>query len=87
MQAQKRIIGVSVFVACFGLALIVSSLATNHWISSTPGFLNETNKSQSANISFGLFAGYKSIDFGLGVRLHVLESKYFFKKTNKLRLI
>ncbi|CAG5135671.1 unnamed protein product [Candidula unifasciata] len=74
MQTQKRIIGVSVFVACVGVGLIVSSLATNHWISSTPGFRNETNKSQSANISFGLFAGYKSINFGLGDRPHTLES-------------
>ncbi|KAH9508572.1 hypothetical protein Btru_052052 [Bulinus truncatus] len=74
---HKKLIGLSVLVAIIGVGLIVAAFATDNWISSSPKanetlhVMNSTGGSISgytANITFGLFTGYKSIDFGIGPR-------------------
>ncbi|GFO07750.1 clarin-3-like isoform x1 [Plakobranchus ocellatus] len=75
VTAQRRWIGVSVFVAVIGVGFIVAAFATDHWIVSEPKG-NATNQNSTggsssrytANITFGLFTGSSHIDYGLGIR-------------------
>ncbi|KAI8789987.1 clarin-3 [Biomphalaria glabrata] len=80
---HKRLIALSVFIAIIGVGLIVAAFATDNWIHSTPR-ANETMRRNNssgtasgftANVTFGLFTGYKSIDFGIGPRSYNLIIK------------
>ncbi|RUS69836.1 hypothetical protein EGW08_022405 [Elysia chlorotica] len=81
VSAQRKWIGVSIFIAAIGVGFIVAAFATDHWIISEPRG-NETNQNSTggsssgytANITFGLFAGSRSIDYGIGIRSQNLIS-------------
>lgn len=83
--AHRKLLALSVIVATVGVGLIVVAFATDHWITSSPKGnetvrYNGTDKGGSAsgytaNITFGLFTGYKLIDFGIGPRPSSLARK------------
>ena len=73
--AKRHWITISIFIAAIGVGFIVSAFATDHWIMSEPKG-NATNQNSTggsssgytANITFGLFTGSRSIDYGIGRR-------------------
>ena len=81
--AQRRWIAFSAFIAVIGVGFIVAAFATDHWIVSEPRG-NATNQNSTggstsgytANITFGLFTGSKSIDYGIGVRVQNLICEF-----------
>lgn len=76
--SQRRLIGVSVIIAVIGVGFIVAALSTDHWINFTPAPIgNDTQypQNRSANITFGLFIGHSSINYGLSPRQYNFKSK------------
>lgn len=73
-NSQKIPICLSVCLACAGVGLIVASFATDHWIESHPKKINNGTSDNStvskapSTITFGLFRGYSSINYGFGFR-------------------
>ena len=73
---QKNKIILTFFLALVGVALIIVSLATDHWVRSDPVLdqhsanvsLNSSRPVQPSFAYFGLFKGLRSKDVGFGAR-------------------
>ncbi|XP_067657415.1 clarin-2-like isoform X1 [Haliotis asinina] len=77
-QKKKNAMAVTLVFGILGVSLIIASFATDHWVKSspvlkrstqTPG--NDTDGSATkytGNITFGLFRGYRVLDYGIGPR-------------------
>lgn len=82
VSAQRKWFGLTILMAAIGVGLIVAAFTTDHWIVSEPRG-NSTNQNTTggtasrytANITFGLFTGYRAVDFGLGKRTQNLILK------------
>jgi hypothetical protein len=70
-QQQRTLIIFTFFLALIGITLIVVSLATDNWVESNPQTLkNKTSgsESQKSDVNFGLFKGYRILNYGFGQR-------------------
>ena len=67
---QKVLIGITCLPALASIVLTVVSIASDNWVESQPwlyqnGSLQEVNANK---LNFGLFKGFRYIDFGIALR-------------------
>ncbi|XP_046545430.1 clarin-2-like isoform X2 [Haliotis rubra] len=75
---KKNAMAVTLVFGILGVSLLIASFATDHWVKSSPVLkrstqspANETDGSATkytGNITFGLFRGYRVLDYGIGPR-------------------
>lgn len=71
MEKRKKVlILVTIILAIAAIVLVVTSLATENWVESTPERKNATANENSKNneVYFGLFKGKKTLDFSFSPR-------------------
>ena len=74
MEKRKKLfILATVFLALGAIVLVVTSLATEKWVQSSPVKQNSTGDN---DVYFGLFKGSKVLNFGFAPRSYKLDSKY-----------
>ena len=72
-KRKKLLILATVILAIAAIVLVVTSLATENWVQSTPARKNYTTENNE--VSFGLFKGNKVLNFGFASRPSKLDSK------------
>ena len=79
-KRKKALIFATIILSLAAIVLVVISLATDHWVQSTPKrTANATSpESQNNEVAFGLFNGKKTLDFSFGLRPEKIGSKCFF---------
>ena len=90
MERTKRkvFITLTFFFGLFGVALMIAAFGTDHWIRSSPvrpeSATNNTGGSptrNTGNITFGLFRGYRVVDYGSGPRTKTIYGKFVESKS------
>lgn len=72
MEKRKKLLILTTAIsAVAAIVLVVTSLATENWVQSTPSRKNYTTANNE--VSFGLFKGKKVLDFGFASRPHKLD--------------
>ena len=75
-KRKKLLILATIILAVAAIVLVVTSLATENWVESTPIGKNSTAANSKNDVSFGLFKGKKVLDFGFSQRLRKIASEY-----------
>ena len=80
MEKRKKLLILATAISAIAaIVLIVTSLATEKWVQSTPSLASRKNYTTENNeVSFGLFKGKKVLNFGFASRPTKLDSKLFF---------
>lgn len=68
-KRKKLLILATIILAVAAIVLVVTSLATENWVESTPVGKNTTAANSKNDVSFGLFKGKKVLDFGFSQRM------------------
>ncbi|XP_033757242.1 clarin-2-like isoform X2 [Pecten maximus] len=85
-ETKKGFVGFTIFVSLAAIGLVVGAFVTEHWISA---FAQKTNNTLTknatvetdgtlkftGNITFGLFAGTRFVNYGVGARRQTIEVK------------
>ncbi|XP_021361202.1 clarin-2-like isoform X2 [Mizuhopecten yessoensis] len=82
-ETKKVFIGLTIYVSLAAIGLVVAAFVTEHWISAFAQKKNNTlsrNASETVgkftgNITFGLFAGTRKVNYGVGAREQTIEVK------------
>ncbi|XP_033757241.1 clarin-2-like isoform X1 [Pecten maximus] len=83
-ETKKGFVGFTIFVSLAAIGLVVGAFVTEHWISA---FAQKTNNTLTknatvetdgtlkftGNITFGLFAGTRFVNYGVGARRQTIE--------------
>ncbi|XP_021361201.1 clarin-2-like isoform X1 [Mizuhopecten yessoensis] len=80
-ETKKVFIGLTIYVSLAAIGLVVAAFVTEHWISAFAQKKNNTlsrNASETVgkftgNITFGLFAGTRKVNYGVGAREQTIE--------------
>ena len=81
MEKRKKVlIFATIILSLAAIVLVVTSLATDYWVQSSPKrTTNTSTEARTSNeVAFGLFNGEKTLDFSFGVRREKISSKFVF---------